>query len=235
MVDITLSPRFPAHYPHSGVGVLALRGLLNPAADPELERAKRELEAGLRQRYQAGTAVSAYGKAAIRALPAMQAYAAFYKPFGKTYHVQMQTESVVLLGKSLPSVSALVDTMFLAELKNSLLTAGHDLDAVQQPITIDVAAGTETYTLMNGKEATLKAGDMCMADAAGVISSVLYGPDARTRLTPATTSALFVVYAPEGVARDAVLQHLAEIQDGARRFSPEGKTILLDVFGFNEA
>ncbi|MEX2161454.1 MAG: phenylalanine--tRNA ligase beta subunit-related protein [Anaerolineales bacterium] len=225
MVDITLSPSFPALYPRSGVGLLAMTGLLNPAADADLERAKRELEAGLRQRYQAG------GKDAIRALPTIQAYAAFYKQFGKTYHVQLQTESVVLQGKSLPSVSALVDIMFLTELKNGLLTAGHDLDAIQPPVTIDVATGTETYNMMNGKETTLKLGDMYMADAAGVISSVLYGPDARTHITPATTAALFVVYAPEGIARDAVLHHLTEIQAGALRFAPGGQTALLDVFG----
>lgn len=225
MIAITLNPRFPARYPHAGVGVLAMTGLLNPAADAELEAAKRELEASLRQRYQVG------GKAAIRALPAMQAYAAFYKLFDKTYHVQLQTESVVLQGRSLPSVSALVDTMFLAELRNGLLTAGHDLDAVQQPVTIDVATGTESYTMMNGKETTLKPGDMVMADAAGVISSVLYGPDARTRITPATAAALFVVYAPEGITRQSVLDHLAEIQAGALRFTPDGQTALLEVFG----
>jgi DNA/RNA-binding domain of Phe-tRNA-synthetase-like protein len=85
--------------------------------------------------------------------------------------------------------------------------------------------------MMNSKEQTLKEGDMYMADAAGVISSVLYGPDARTRITPNTASALFVVYAPEGITRQSVLDHLAEIQASALRFAPGGQTILLDVFG----
>ncbi|MEX2143832.1 MAG: phenylalanine--tRNA ligase beta subunit-related protein [Anaerolineales bacterium] len=227
-MHITLSPRWSEHYPRAGVGVLAITGLQNPKSDAELERTKGELEASLRQRYLAG------GKAAIRALPVMQSYAAYYRKFGKSYHVQLQTESVVLQGKSLPSVSALVDTMFIAELKNGLLTAGHDLDAVHPPLIIDVAHGEKSYTMMNGKEQTLKTGDMCMCDTVGVISSVLYGPDARTRISATTTSALFVVYAPEGISRNLVLQHLTEIQVSSQRIAPSGQITLLDFFGFSD-
>ena len=61
----------------------------------------------------------------------IQAYAAYYERFNKTYHVQLQLESVALKGKSIPRVSALVEAMFMAELENLLLTAGHDLDVVQ--------------------------------------------------------------------------------------------------------
>jgi DNA/RNA-binding domain of Phe-tRNA-synthetase-like protein len=63
-------------------------------------------------------------------------------------------------------------------------------------LRLDVARGGEAYTLLNGKGETLKAGDIFMADAEGVTSSILYGPDARTRITPATRNALFIVYAP---------------------------------------
>ncbi len=224
-MNVILSERWKEEYPRAGVGILAMTDLVNPTSDGESERRKRALEVDLRERYAAG------GKAAIRALPVMQTYAAFYKEFGKSYHVQLQTESVVLQGKSLSSVSALVDTMFMAELKNGLLTAGHDLDAVQQPVTIDVARGTESCIMMNGKEQTLKPGDMFMSDTAGVISSVLNGPDARTRITSNTIAALFVVYAPEGISREAVLQHLTEIQEGTRRFASGAQTALLNVFG----
>jgi len=225
-MKVILSERWSKEYPRAGVGILAMSELVNPKSDVEVERMKRGLEVSLRERY------AVNGKASIRALPVLQAYSSFYKKYGKSYHVQLQTESVALQDKSLPSVSTLVDTMFVAELKNGLLTAGHDLNAVQPPVTIEVARGTESYTLMNGKNQTLKAGDLCMTDAAGVISSVLNGPDARTRITANTTAALFVVYAPEGITRDAVMQHLEEIQDGTRRFAPGGETILLDVFGF---
>lgn len=223
---INLGERWHEIYPHAGAGILAITRLVNPKSDIAMEQIKRKLEADFRQRF------SGSGKAAIRALPVMQAYSAYYKSYGKTYHVQLQTESVALQGRSLPSVSSLVDTMFMAELRNGLLTAGHDLDAVREPIIIDIARGSEIYTMMNRREQTLKAGDMCMTDAEGVISCVLNGPDARTQITSATTSAMFVVYAPEGISRQDVLRHLIEIQEGTKRFSPDVQTTLLDTFGF---
>lgn len=49
-------------------------------------------------------------------------------------------------GQVRPSVAALVEAMFIAELKNLLLTAGHDLDAVELPLKLDIARGGERYT-----------------------------------------------------------------------------------------
>lgn len=223
---IVLGERWHETYSRAGVGILAITGLVNPTSDDVMEQMKRNLEADFRGRFSAG------GKAAIRALPVMHAYADYYRKYDKTYHVQLQTESVSLQGRSLPSVSSLVDTMFIAELRNGLLTAGHDLNTVREPITIDASQGTEDYTKMNGKEQTLKVGDMYMRDAEGVVSCVLSGPDARTQITPSTTSAMFVVYAPEGIARQEVIRHLAEIQDGTNRFSTDAQTIMLETFGF---
>jgi DNA/RNA-binding domain of Phe-tRNA-synthetase-like protein len=225
-MKVILSDKWHEAYPHGGVGILVMAGLINPKGDTNIESLKRELETTFRERFTAG------GKAAIRALPVMQAYGAYYKKFDKSYHVQLQTESVALQGRSLPSVSSLVDTMFMVELKNGLLTAGHDLNTVVEPLTIGVAMDDETYTMMNGKVQTLKADDMFMSDAEGVISSVLYGPDSRTQITLNTTAAMFVVYAPEGIDRETTMNHLTEIQDGIKQFSPDSKTELLDTFAF---
>lgn len=41
-----------------------------------------------------------------------------------------------------------------------------------------------------------------MADGEGVISTVLFGPDQRTRITPGTTDVLFAAYAPTGVTEE---------------------------------
>jgi len=121
--------------------------------------------------------------------------------------------------------------MFVAELKNLLLTAGHDLEAVQLPVTLDVADGSQLFTMLNGREQLLKPGDMMMADGQGVISSVLYGPDQRTRIVPATRRILFTVYAPAGIEEQAVRQHLQDIQSNVWLIAPEAETELLEVFG----
>jgi DNA/RNA-binding domain of Phe-tRNA-synthetase-like protein len=111
--------------------------------------------------------------------------------------------------------------MFMAELKGLLLTSGHDLDLLHLPLELEAARGDEMYTLYNGQEQVLKAGDMFIADAQGVISSVIYGPDQRTRIRPETHSALFTVYAPPGIENAVVLDHLRELENNARLISPD--------------
>jgi DNA/RNA-binding domain of Phe-tRNA-synthetase-like protein len=227
MQELIVSPTWTATYPGASIGILAMRDVANPTAHAGLEAEKAALEAELRARY------AGYDRPALRALPVLQAYADYYRPFRKTYHVQLQLESAALKGKSIPSVAALVETMFMAELKNQLLTAGHDLEAVQRPVRVDVADGSETYLRLNGQEQQLKAGDMYIADAQGILSSILYGPDRRTQIRPETTQALFTVYAPAGIERETVRQHLQDIQSYVLLVTPEAETTVLNVYGTN--
>ena len=164
---------------------------MNPERHPALDGRKAELESQLRARFR--------DRAELKALDPIPAYTAYYKRFKKTYHVLLQLESVVLKGKPIPRVAALVEAMFMAELKNLMLTAGHDLDAIVTPLRIDVADGSERYVRMNGEEQVLKAGDMYIADAEGIVSCIIYGPDNRTRIRPETERVVFTVYAPPGI------------------------------------
>ena len=164
-------------------------------------------------------------------MPVLQAYNAYYRRFKKSYHVQLQLESMVFKGKGLPSVAALVEAMFMSEVKNLLLTAGHDLDKTQGPLTLQVAQGDETYLLLRGQPQTLKAGDMFIADDAGVLSSIIYGPDQRTAIGPETRRAVFTVYAPPGIAAPAVQEHLEDIRHNVLCIAPAAQVELLQVFG----
>ena len=119
----------------------------------------------------------------------------------------------------------------MAELKNLLLTAGHDLEALQKPLRIDVAEGSERYIGINGQEQKLKRGDMMIVDGQGIISSVLYGPDRRTRITRETRQVLFTVYAPPGIGEQAVDEHLRDIQANVLLVAPEAKVMMLKVYG----
>lgn len=219
------SETWRAAFPDAHVGFLALDAVSNPAHHAELEGLKRDLELDLRAR------LGGLDRKGLEALSVLPAYAAYYRPFKKTYHVQAQLESFVLKARSLPSVAALVEAMFMAELKNLVLTAGHDLARLDPPITVSVAAGTETYTTLRGQEQTLKAGDMAMADRSGVISSILYGPDQRTQISAATTSVLFAAYAPRGVGADAVARHLEDIVSLVRVIAPAMTVRSLAVLG----
>jgi DNA/RNA-binding domain of Phe-tRNA-synthetase-like protein len=202
-----------------------MRNVVNPEGHAALDKRKEELENQLRSRF------SDCDRAALKALPTLQAYNDYYRRYKKTYHVQLQLESVVFKGKAIPRVAALVEAMFMAELKNLLLTAGHDLEAVQRPVKLDVAEGSERYVRLNGEEKELTPGDMMIADAQGVISCVLYGPDHRTRIIPETRQVLFTVYAPPGIGEQAVYDHLRDIQANVLLVAPEADVELLKVYG----
>lgn len=75
----------------------------------------------------------------------------------------------------------------------------------------------------------MKPGDMMISDARGVISSIVYGPDQRTRITPETTRVLLTVYAPPGIDAEAVHAHLEDIRTNVLIVSPDARTELLEV------
>jgi DNA/RNA-binding domain of Phe-tRNA-synthetase-like protein len=221
MFEVTTA--WKSAFPGAHAGVLVMKDVSNPAQHPELERRKGELETELRSQF------SGQDRAALSSHPILQAYNNHYKRFKKSYHVQLQLESIAWKGKSIPSVSALVESMFMAEMKNLLLTAGHDLDIVQLPLTLDVSRGTERYILMRGEEQILKPGDMMISDQLGVISDVIYGPDRRTQITAVTRNVVFTTYAPQGIEEQVVEKHLQDIRDFILIFAPQAKLELLKV------
>jgi DNA/RNA-binding domain of Phe-tRNA-synthetase-like protein len=204
-------------HPGASVGWLALGSASKYQMHADALKARCEaLEAELRTR------LSGKSRAELLAeLPALQAYVAYYRRFKKSYHVLLQLESVVFKGRQVVAPMPLVQATFMAELQNLLLTATHDLDVLKPPVRIAAAAGGEPYTLLGGEPAEAKPGDMLMADADGVVCTVIAGQDARTCVTPLTRRALFVVYAPPGIAPDAVRQHLGDLEALVHLFAPD--------------
>ena len=203
---IEVAPAWKLAHPGATIGVLAMHGVENPQQHQELDHKKEDLERELRDQF------SSDDRESLRAIPVLAAYDTYYKQFGKTYHVQHQLESVVFKNRAIPKVAALVEAMFMAELKNLMLTAGHDWNAIEEPIRIDVATGIESYIRMNGEEQTVKAGDMMIADETDIVSCIVYGPDRRTRIRPETERVVFTVYAPPGIAEKDVRLHLEDIR-----------------------
>ena len=223
-IGIVLTEKLRKAYPGAMVGILGIHGLVNPDLDTALQDRAAQVQAQIRARF-AGT-----DRTQLVAIPSLQAYASYYKRFGKTYHVQLQLESVLFKGKSIAGPSAIVQAMFMAELKNQLLTAGHDLERVQADIVVDVSLGTESYTLLSGGEQTLKAGDMFIRDEESILSSIIHGPDQRTRITSETRAILFTVYAPPGIPKAEVKAHLADLEANVRVFSPQAVVETREVF-----
>jgi DNA/RNA-binding domain of Phe-tRNA-synthetase-like protein len=222
-LSLDVSEAWRSAFPDAHAGMLVMREVATPAVHADLESRKRELEERLRAQFAGGD------RKTIAALPSIRAYDTYYRPFRKTYHVQHQLESVAFKGKPIPSAAALVEAMFMAELASQLLTAGHDLDTLRPPVVLGVAGGGERYVLLRGEEQLLKAGDMFIADQDGVMSSIVYGPDARTRITVATRNALFTVYAPAGISPQAVEEHLQALRDHILVISPQARVKALQV------
>lgn len=223
-----LSDRWKTLYPDAHAGVLVVRDVVNPPHHAELEKRKAALEDELRSRF------AGQDRAALLSHPILKAYEDYYRQFKKTYHVQLQLESILFKGKSIPSVAALVECMFMAEINDLLLTAGHDLDSLHLPLTLDVAQGNESYILLRGEPQTPKANDMMISDSEGIISSIVYGPDQRTQIAAQTRNAVFTTYAPAGISEEEVAHHLQEIQQNIKFIAPDSKTELLKVFSAHE-
>ena len=219
----TVDQQWALKYPRTKAGILVIKNIENSRSHPELDSLRAEVETTLRERYQG------FSRDDLNELPVIKAYNSYYKNFGKTYHVRAQIESIIT-GKPLSSASAVLTAMFMAEVKNMLLTAGHDCNTLAFPVRITIGTGTEAFTDIRGAAKTAVEGDMIMLDGEGVISSVLLGPDSRTKLTPSVKDVLFAVYAPFEVEREFVHSHLKDIEHYVKTFSPGAQTEFLEVF-----
>ena len=223
MFEVTST--WKSSFPNAHAGILVMRNASNPAHHAELEKLKTELEEQLRVQF------AGQDRATIASHPVLKVYGEYYKRFKKTYHVQLQLESIVLKGKSIPSVASLVECMFMGEMKNFLLTAVHDLDKLQLPLILDVTEGTESYTVMRGEEQIVKAGDMAISDQVGIISDIIYGPDQRTLVTESTRNVVFTVYVPAGIDEQLIMRHLQDMRDYVLVIALQAEVELIRVYG----
>lgn len=212
--DIRISAAWKDAFPGAHIGLLLISNVENSRRSAALDEHKKAVTSRLRARF------AGYGRSELQELDILKAYKNYYKKFNKTYHVQLQLESILLKGKSLPQVNPLVDANFAAEMESMLLTAGHDAELLIQPVRIDVSSGNEEFVQMNGEKKTLKANDMIMVDAEGVVCTVIYGQDARTPISLKTNRALYVTYVPPGIQAETVSQHLEKINANVLLFAP---------------
>ncbi len=219
----TIDESCKGKYPNFKVGILVVEGIEPVQSDAIIQTMKADLVASIQTQYPHFT------REDLNKVPIITAYNTYYKQFEKTYHVRAQMESIIA-GKPMSNFSALLDAMFMAELKNIMLTAGHDLDTVKLPVTLAIANGSESYVSINGKDKNPPQGDLYIKDGQGIISSIINGPDSRTKMTLGTKNALFAVYVPAEASVENVRKHLEDIQNAITVFSKNAQTKLLEVF-----
>ena len=221
-LEIESSRDFSQVYPGASAGVLVLENVRIESHSVNLDSIKQKIVLDLQKEFPDLLTLNEH--------PVIKAYSSYYKKFRKSYHLIGQIESVIYKNRLLPSGSAILETIFALELKNLLLTAIHDLDTLQFPLEIGISSGEEIYTTLRGIEQRLKPGDMATRDQAGIISSVIYGPDQRTCIRESTSRVLIVVYAPEGIGRETINNHFEDIKRTTRSFAPQSIDILQEIY-----
>lgn len=205
------------------VGILVMENVQKVSLEDELRVVRQELEDTMRSKYADVT------RNELKSIHPMDTYVAYYKKFGYTYHVLLQLESVIN-GKSIPSGAPLVEAMFMAELKNMVLTAAHDLEKIDLPMSLRISTGEERFTTLSGRSVITIPDDMMIVDRKSVLSSILRGPDSRTATTAQTTGVVYTAYAPFGVEEQLVYEHMGDIESYVRMVSENAVTSWNRVF-----
>ncbi|HJW96532.1 MAG TPA: phenylalanine--tRNA ligase beta subunit-related protein [archaeon] len=186
-------------YPDLKVSIVEVRFSGEPKFNQEIIDLKKALENKIKSDYKNPENLERVIK-----------YNLFYKKFDSKVPMEFQIKSI-LNNKEIPMIHPVLICMFIAELKNIILTAGHDLDKLEDD-TIEVlrSNGTEEYTKINEKVQKLKNNDIFAIDGTGIISSVLCGPDSRTKITDETENFLFMCYS-FGLSNEEIENHMNDI------------------------
>jgi DNA/RNA-binding domain of Phe-tRNA-synthetase-like protein len=220
---IQISDNWRSSHPGGAVGLLCIEIDRSQTRNSDLDQERLTLEHQLREKYQG------VPRSEIRQLPLMQDYTQYYKRFKKSYHVLLQLDSICNQKRSIPHSDALVQAMFMAEMKSFILTAGHDLDQTRGTINLDSSQGDEVYNILRGDRVTCKAGDMLMADSQAVICSVIYGQDQRTQITENTARVLYVMYVPPGIDRGDIETHILDLEQNILTAFPQSESKLRQI------
>jgi len=101
--------------------------------------------------------------------------------------------------------------MFLAELKNRILTSGHDLDEIKGNLIFDISKEAKEYLKLNGQTQKLKKDDIILKDQKGILASILYGPAKRTSISLKTKNVLYFAWCPYQIKEEVMVNHLNDI------------------------
>jgi DNA/RNA-binding domain of Phe-tRNA-synthetase-like protein len=198
-MEITFSENLKARHKNVNLATMIVNDALNKEFDERLDKEKRALEKYIRENFKEPDAIGQVLK-----------YNEFYFGFGENYPVKGQLRGI-LEGKEIPNISCLVEAMFMTELKYGCLMAGHDTDAIQGDLTLDIAQEGDAFVNIKDEEKELKKDDIVMRDSAGIIASVLYGPDNRTKIIPISKNIIYIAYFPFLTPRSKIVTIMADL------------------------
>lgn len=200
-----------------------MKGLTPKDPTPDFIQAKTELETVVRQRF------AGMDRKGMRTLSPFVHYHEYYKRFRKTYHVLQQCESIATGSRTLPTGAPMVQAMFMAEIKNQLLTAGYDCSNLTHSFQVGLADGASSFVGMGKRECLPPEDDILFFSGNTTLGSIICGPDHDHRIRAATTDVLFAVYGVPGITADRIESHLEDINKLVRLFDPGAEIYDLSV------
>ncbi|MDA3789992.1 MAG: hypothetical protein PF503_16035 [Desulfobacula sp.] len=88
MFQIKITDQWHCTFPQGHVGLLLIGNVDNSIHTTTLDQKKKEVESNLREKF------AGFSRQDLVALEVLKAYRNYYKKFKKTYHVQLQLESI---------------------------------------------------------------------------------------------------------------------------------------------
>jgi DNA/RNA-binding domain of Phe-tRNA-synthetase-like protein len=198
-MEITFSENLKERYKNVHLATLVARDVQNKEFDERLDKEKRAIEQYVRENYKE-----------LNNVGRLRKYNDYYFEFGESFPVKNQIKGI-LTGKQIPNILCLVDAMYMTELKYACLMAGHDLDAIQGNLILDIAQEGETYIKINDETQELKKDDIVMRDGMGIIASVLHGPDNRTKIIPISKNIIYIAYFTFEETRNGMITIMADL------------------------
>lgn len=158
-------PAVLERYPALSAGVILVSNLHNQPTPPDLAQLYLQEQQRVIERI---------GATPLSEIPSLAAWRAAFRQFGVD-PTQYRSAAEALLRRltkkgDIPSINALVDLCNLVSIRYALPVAAFDLRALQLPVTVQFALGTERYTPLG--EASMEhppAGEVIFADQTGLV------------------------------------------------------------------
>jgi DNA/RNA-binding domain of Phe-tRNA-synthetase-like protein len=185
-----------------------------------------EISDGLLARAEIRARVTLAGRAPEE-MPHVADWRAAYRAFGaKPQRTRPSVEALVRrLDGGLPRIDRLTDAYNAVSIANLVPVGGEDLDQYKGPARLVRAAGDEPFgTVAHGGPAVEhpKPGEVIWRDDAGVTCRQWnWRQCTRTRITPATTNAVFIIDGLAALGRNGLTSAGNDLASSLMRLSPQ--------------
>ena len=193
-----LTPSVKEKYPELAIGNAVVRNVKVEKTRKELEDRKKSVVKEVQEKY---------GSKPILEIPEVRAYRDFYKVMGvDPTKVRPPIEYLIrkAMSGSFLSINTLVDSCLLASVQHSAIVSVYDLDKTLGDLIVDLAKGSESFQLIDGKTVTPSESEVLLRDGEKILTAYALGDARAGMVTPETRSALLIAWNAPGIDRGQV-------------------------------